>query len=390
LSVTGSIGDTSFFGMSSSIFDVTVVVVVVVVVSIFSASQTPFCTILLVAFVVELTLELTFAGTVDLPPGLVIGGGFFVGEVTELAEAADCFCTSDTRLVAVLVLVTDETRDLVAVVVPVVRAEEICLLAVSLICLSIIGDLDAAVEPTLDLAVALNAEVGAVFGLLAVELLVEVLSREAAGFGAVVEAEVGRGAFGVLVVAEPVLVRVLVAVLTRPLEVFDATDGLLAGFEVAVLVAGFTSPLVRGFLSVDVELTLEATVLVGGFGFKPMVLVRGVALGAVLAGALGVLAVLVAAVLVLLNVLVAVLAAAVPVAGFRGAAAVEVGFFAAVVVLLTFEPTLEVAADLEPTLDVAVGLADLAVATAAAAAVVATAAAATAAATGAAAVLAVL
>jgi hypothetical protein len=302
LSVSGSIGDMSFFGKSSSIFvmsgvgvvvasiaAVVVVVVVVVVivavvvivpvvdlvvvvvavavavtvavVALFDSAtwQTPFCTTLLravvpaaAAFVAELSLgpslELAVAlGPVTLEPGLAIGAGFLAGE----GRLAGCFGARESRLLGAAAV---ESRGLAAAA----RAEEICLLAVSLTCLSIIGDLAPA-------GLGLGVEAGAVLGL-AVPLLVAPGREVAVGLVAGVP-ELGRALADALTRAD--LGAVAVAVVVAALLALELLAGGLRLVRVVVeaLLGPLAVPFALGFLSAEVEPSFEATEELGGFGF---------------------------------------------------------------------------------------------------------------------------
>ena len=91
---------------------------------------------------------------------LVIGAGFFSGEVIAVVEVL----TIEVRLpVVVVVEVAVEGRLVLDTVVELARDDEICLFAVSFICLSIMGDLGAGARAFA--APRVDPLVGAVFGL---------------------------------------------------------------------------------------------------------------------------------------------------------------------------------------------------------------------------------
>lgn len=146
-------GDRSFFGTSS--------INVIESINAF-ISDTPFCSnfpLSMVAFPVDEVLE-TFVTAVD----------FLVGDA-----AVVVFVVEDTRFTVVVVEPLVDRRVVLLVAVVLVRPMEICLLAVSLTCLSIIGDLLVFKRVFIAFATA-----GAVLGLVlaavvALEALVAVL-----------------------------------------------------------------------------------------------------------------------------------------------------------------------------------------------------------------------
>ena len=116
LSFGATTGDRSFFGTSS------------IIAFISTFSDTPFCRTfpLLLAVVFPLDeILVTFVTVVDL----LVGDAAMVVLVDE-----------DTRLTVVVVVVLLDERDVLQAAVVLVRPMDICLLAVSFTCLSIIGD----------------------------------------------------------------------------------------------------------------------------------------------------------------------------------------------------------------------------------------------------------
>lgn len=149
---------------------------------------------------------------------------------------------------------------------------EICLLTVSLLCLSINGDLLVSVLTVLSRGLVVPPEVGAVLGLdepivdgfdVGVILTAEVADTDR-GFGVTLDVDV----FAVVV---DVLANVVLAVV----PVVVVLGVALAGFAVADLLTDFASPLNVDFFSIDVPLfTFDKAVVVVVFGLVPA-LTRG-------------------------------------------------------------------------------------------------------------------
>lgn len=222
-------GERSFFGMSSTI--------------VFIFSDTPFCT------------TFAFSLAVVFPPAEVLLAIFDVTVVFLVGDAVVVvLVTEDTRFTVLVVVPVAETR--LVLVVLLVRPMDICLLAVSFTCLSMIGNLaDDCVR-----GFAAFPTRGAVFGLAAAVVAVVAL-----GFAVVLGllAVLADAGLGFAVVVVPVNVRV-VEVLVLTSEVFVVDETLLTGgFVAAGLLEGFTSPFVVGFLSLAAAFGAVAA----GFGF---------------------------------------------------------------------------------------------------------------------------
>lgn len=303
-------GERSFFGTSSMI----------ALISTFS--DTPFCrtfsfSVVVVFPTVEALPEIFDVAAVFL----VIGDG--VGVV---------FVVMDKRFAVVAVALEVETR--VVLVAELDRAMEICLLAVSLTCLSMIGDL--AVAERRDLAVV--PVVGAVLGLVldAVVVVVDAVLDFAVVLLTLVAVVVDdRVVFFVVVV--PVNVRAVVVFANEDL-VADVVL-LVGGLAAAVgLFRDFTSPFAVGFLSPG---RVFVTV-VAGFGFAARPPPPRLILFADFVTVLLVVAVFedgLAAAVGLLDVVLDTVVFFAVSRSFGRAVVVVVGFFAVVVDVLVVEDT---------------------------------------------------
>lgn len=269
LSVGATTGERSFLGTSSSIL---LFVVSMIVLLIRILSEIPFCT----------TFTFPVMDVVLVPAEEVLVGvfepvsGFLVGDDVKVFVVEVRF----TVLLVVFDVEETEVRVVFVAVDPPVRAREICLFAVSLICLSIIGDLAAPVVRGL----AVLLETGAVLGLAAAVLAVVALLLDfTAGLLAVdVDVAVAEVDLG-LDAAAPVDVRVLVADLTSEVLVAPAVvAGLLVVLAADGLLRDFTSPFAVGFFSVAARFvfTAAATAVVDDFGFVAVTLVLEVVFGA--------------------------------------------------------------------------------------------------------------
>lgn len=237
-------GDASFSGTSSSGLFVAVMTA--------SSLEIPFCNTLAsldIRFVtvVEVVFDVDFDVRV-----------FFVGEIAE-AFAGDDFPT-DVRVFAMPVVVPIGTEERALVLGADAPEREICLLTVSLLCLSINGDFPVAVIVLFSRGLVMPPEVGAVLGRAAP--LTPVVDCFNVDVGLVVEvADMGLGFDVTLDVDVFVVVDGLISVFAVVLVVVLTV--VLVGFVVAGLLANFVSPLTVDFFSIDVGvLTFDKVVVV--------------------------------------------------------------------------------------------------------------------------------
>ncbi|KYN40457.1 hypothetical protein ALC56_05402 [Trachymyrmex septentrionalis] len=260
-------GDASFSGTSSSGLFVAVMTA--------SSLVIPFCNTLAsldnrFVTVVEVVLDVDFDVRV-----------FFVGEV---AEAFPDDFPVDVRVFAMPVAVPIGTEERALVLGTDAPEREICLLTVSLLCLSINGDFPVAVIVLLSRGLVVPPEVGAVLGRDAPLTPVVGCFNVDADLVAKV-ADMGLGFDVTLDVDVFVAVDVLTSVFAVVLVVVVLTV-VLAGFVVAGLLANFVSPLTVDFFSIDAGVLTfnEVVVVVVVFGLvadrgEALVLVAVVLLG---------------------------------------------------------------------------------------------------------------
>lgn len=262
LSVCATTGDKSFLGTSSS-FLLFVVIIVVAVLVISTLSAVPFC----ITFTLVVDEDLVVVAP-DECPDATFDVTFFTGECAAVVLVdfwLDKRFVVEVMVLALRIVVADIEERVVVLDIGelVVRAIEICLLAVSLICLSIIGDFAREVRVFAVLLLVVVALDFVAFN----ELLAAFVPADLAGDLAAVIAEVGLDLpvvdNAVVVVAVVVLddvrepVVVLLVLVLAAVDV-DVIVDLVAAFVTVVLLRDLTSPLRIDFFSTVLVVVLLA------------------------------------------------------------------------------------------------------------------------------------